>query len=76
MAVSLDKRNCYLEGERKLKYFDRYTEPFCVTECMLDSILRECQCRPSYMLIHQDIPYCKPNFQDYSCMDRNTSSSP
>lgn len=44
------KRNCFLEGEKKLKYFKIYTKINCEHECLKAAILDACGCVPFYMI--------------------------
>jgi acid-sensing ion channel, other len=37
-------RNCYFSNERRLKYFNHYTQANCETECMADLVLEKCGC--------------------------------
>lgn len=39
-----DNRDCFFEGERKLKYFKTYTKYLCETECLTNFSLRSCGC--------------------------------
>ena len=52
---SYDKevRQCYFEGERKLKLFKNYTRSNCELECLAEFTRRKCQC------IHYSMPRLK-----------------
>jgi acid-sensing ion channel, other len=41
---SADERKCYFSDERRLKYFEKYTQPNCETECEVDNVLEKCGC--------------------------------
>lgn len=41
---SVQKRQCYYEGERKLQFFKAYTKAHCNFECMTNFTLRQCGC--------------------------------
>ncbi|GAB6023957.1 hypothetical protein CHUAL_008687 [Chamberlinius hualienensis] len=43
--VAYRLRNCYLDGERHLAYFDIYTLSACQMECRLNMSLKKCGCR-------------------------------
>lgn len=45
-----EKRNCYLENEKTLKYFKIYTRINCEHECLSEAILKACECLPFYMI--------------------------
>ena len=50
--VPFEKRQCYVEGEGKLKYnFSglSYTRSSCLFECRTEKILEECRCLPYFM---------------------------
>lgn len=49
-TMSVDKRNCFLEGERELEYFKIYTKNNCEHECLGLMILEECFCVPFFMI--------------------------
>ncbi|CAO1407458.1 unnamed protein product [Diamesa serratosioi] len=38
------KRQCYFNGESKLKFFKVYTQSNCELECLTDYTLKECEC--------------------------------
>lgn len=48
-GIPVTKRNCYFANERKLKYFQTYTESNCRRECLADYSLEECGCIPFYL---------------------------
>jgi hypothetical protein len=51
-SVSFEKRQCYVEGEGKLKYNLSgllYTRSSCLFECRTEKILEECQCVPYFI---------------------------
>lgn len=43
-------RHCFLDGERKLKYFKKYTRINCEHECLGGAILEACGCVPFYII--------------------------
>lgn len=44
--MSIEKRKCYLQHEKKLKYFKIYTKANCEQECLSLTIARKCHCVP------------------------------
>lgn len=48
--MSIAKRNCFLENERKLKYFTIYTKSNCEQECLSLMIAKKCRCVPFYLI--------------------------
>ncbi|KAJ3617445.1 hypothetical protein MTP99_007162 [Tenebrio molitor] len=51
-------RNCYMELERPLKYFKKYTQDNCWLECLSNYTLLRCECVSYYMPRTEDIPIC------------------
>lgn len=45
-----EKRNCYLNGERNLKYFKKYTKNNCIDECRSEKMFKACDCVPFHMI--------------------------
>ena len=43
---SPDVRQCYFEGEKKLKFFKAYSKAHCEFECVANDTLEECVCVP------------------------------
>jgi hypothetical protein len=41
-------RQCHVEGEKKLKYFQRYSRSACSVECDTQFMEERCHCRPFY----------------------------
>lgn len=48
-SLSLNKRQCYLEDERKLHFFKVYTKRNCELECLTNSTYEYCGCASFYM---------------------------
>ncbi|KAL3267548.1 hypothetical protein HHI36_011668 [Cryptolaemus montrouzieri] len=55
------KRSCYFEKERKLKYFQRYTQSNCNMECWTNFTIQECGCVHFYMPRDADTRICSPS---------------
>ncbi|KAL7022253.1 hypothetical protein ACKWTF_012186 [Chironomus riparius] len=43
-AYSTDTRQCYIEGEKKLVYFKKYTRANCLLECLVKYTIEICGC--------------------------------
>ncbi|XP_046446200.1 pickpocket protein 28-like isoform X3 [Daphnia pulex] len=68
-SVSFEKRQCYVEGEGKLKYNLSgliYTRSSCLFECRTEKILEECQCLPYFIKVNVSVPSCR--LQSYPCV--------
>jgi hypothetical protein len=48
-AVSYFRRQCYIAGERQLKFFKIYTKSNCELECLTNLTLRYCNCSAFFM---------------------------
>lgn len=48
--VSPTKRNCYLQGEKVLKYFKVYTRRNCEEECLSDRMIETCGCVAFFLI--------------------------
>ena len=44
--VKPELRQCHLDGEIKLHYFDTYTSPYCQLECLTHILIERCHCVP------------------------------
>jgi amiloride-sensitive sodium channel len=53
-----DKRHCYFEGERQLKFFKSYTKHHCDLECVTNYTLDICGCVKFSMPRTQDTKVC------------------
>jgi hypothetical protein len=49
-SMAINVRNCYLNGEKKLKYFKVYTSKNCKEESLSDFIFNSCKCVPFYVI--------------------------
>ena len=58
VSYSLEKRQCYLEGERKLRYFKIYSRHNCEMECLSNFTALICECAPFYSVHGLDIKTC------------------
>lgn len=50
-----DARDCLLPHERNLKYFGKYLDDNCITECRMKHFLEYCACIPYYFPLHGKI---------------------
>nr|XP_023021680.1 uncharacterized protein LOC111510056 [Leptinotarsa decemlineata] len=55
---SSTKRECYLQGEKDLKFFQNYTQFNCKLECLANHTLHLCGCVAFYMPRERGIPIC------------------
>lgn len=46
----IEKRNCYLPGDRNLTFFRIYTKGNCKHECLSKAIEEQCGCLPFYVI--------------------------
>jgi amiloride-sensitive sodium channel len=53
-----EKRGCYFEGEKQLKFFKSYTKTLCDYECITNYTLQQCGCVKFSMPRTQDTPVC------------------
>jgi Amiloride-sensitive sodium channel len=59
-SYSAERRNCYFEDERKLRYFKKYTKRNCQTECFTEYLLKsnETECVEFYNIRNQHDKVC------------------
>jgi amiloride-sensitive sodium channel len=55
---SPEKRACYFENERQLKFYKSYTKSHCDFECMTNYTLKECGCVKFSMPRSEETPVC------------------
>ncbi|XP_061397734.1 pickpocket protein 28-like [Musca vetustissima] len=53
-----DKRQCYFNDERYLRYFKFYSQSNCQTECLANYTISKCGCAKFWMPKPMDIPTC------------------
>jgi acid-sensing ion channel, other len=55
-----EKRGCYFEGEKKLKYFKVYTKRNCEFECLAENLYNspKLNCTPYYMVRSDSVDRC------------------
>jgi acid-sensing ion channel, other len=64
-ALKPKDRKCYLDGERKLKYFKMYSKVLCDRECLSFVILENCGCVPYFMSRNESMKVC--NIKGMTC---------
>ncbi|XP_063703637.1 pickpocket protein 28-like [Culicoides brevitarsis] len=57
-SLTPDKRNCFFDGERNLKFFKIYSKSNCELECLTNITLDQCKCVQFWMPRHPDTPIC------------------
>ncbi|GLG96273.1 uncharacterized protein GBIM_03072 [Gryllus bimaculatus] len=53
-----EQRQCYYSDERKLKFFNVYSQTNCELECLSEESLKSCNCVEYYLPRHKDTPVC------------------
>jgi acid-sensing ion channel, other len=66
--TSPGRRQCYFEGEKKLKFFKNYTQSNCELECRSNSTLRACGCVKYFMVRDDETPIC--NITSLPCLKK------
>lgn len=57
-SIDPEKRNCFFDGEKELKYFKIYTKRNCETECFAELAMKTCNCTPFYFVREETTPLC------------------
>lgn len=73
IRYSPEKRQCYFDGERKLKFFNIYTENNCQMECVANHTLQECGCVRFEMIRSNDTKVC--SLSDIECYQKAMSET-
>lgn len=58
ISVAPEKRNCFFDGERELKFFKTYTKLSCEMECYSDYLFRSINCTPFYFARVESMEVC------------------
>jgi amiloride-sensitive sodium channel len=66
--LSWQDRMCFMDGERKLKYFKFYTQKNCEIECLSSKLLEKCKCIPYDFIRQNNTKVCE--LFDYICVDQ------
>ncbi|CAH1368714.1 unnamed protein product [Tenebrio molitor] len=56
--VDVEKRQCFFQDERPLRYFRSYTKRNCRLECQSNHTLNMCHCIPHYLPKSKIVPVC------------------
>uniref|UniRef100_A0A034WTB9 Sodium channel protein Nach n=1 Tax=Bactrocera dorsalis TaxID=27457 RepID=A0A034WTB9_BACDO len=64
---SPEKRQCYFNDERYLRYFRSYSQSNCQVECLTNFTINKCGCAKFWMPKPQDVPVC--SVEDINCYD-------
>ncbi|KAH8296948.1 hypothetical protein KR044_001339 [Drosophila immigrans] len=56
--ISAEKRQCYFNDERALRYFRAYSQSNCQTECLANFTMVKCGCVKFWMPKPLDVPVC------------------
>ncbi|GLG96270.1 Sodium channel protein Nach [Gryllus bimaculatus] len=62
------RRKCLFPGERRLQFFQYYTQSNCELECLANTTFRECKCVDFYMPQNRSMPVCKQDQE--SCVKK------
>jgi acid-sensing ion channel, other len=57
-SISPKERNCFFEGEKKLKYFKLYSRRNCEVECLSDFLKKEFKCTAFYLFRNNSRQVC------------------
>ncbi|XP_011181517.2 pickpocket protein 28 [Zeugodacus cucurbitae] len=64
---SPEKRQCYFNDERYLRYFRSYSQSNCQVECLTNFTINKCGCAKFWMPKPQDVPVC--GVENIACYD-------
>jgi acid-sensing ion channel, other len=67
-SFSVDERQCYMEGERKLKFFKKYSVRNCEMECISMLTLEQCGCVPFYGIRNSTTKICGVTSYMFDCI--------
>lgn len=68
-ALDASDRSCYIEGERKLRFFKVYTSRNCEIECFSNYSLTVCDCVPFEFVRGPDTRVCGLAVEDQDCLE-------
>jgi acid-sensing ion channel, other len=65
ISYTPEKRGCYFEGEKKLKYFKVYTRRNCEFECLADNLHNnpKLNCTPFFMVREDSMDHCDYRYE-------------
>lgn len=64
-SFPINERQCLMEGERKLKFFKKYSVRNCEMECLSTFTFEKCSCVPFYVLRNSTMAIC--GFLQFDC---------
>ncbi|XP_004533537.1 pickpocket protein 28 [Ceratitis capitata] len=64
---SPEKRQCYFNDERYLRYFRSYSQSNCQVECLTNYTINKCGCAKFWMPKPPEVPVC--GVEDINCYD-------
>lgn len=64
-GYEIDKRKCFFDEERQLKFFRYYSQSNCELECYLQFRLDKCGCVDYWMPRYRETPVCSFNTTQY-----------
>jgi acid-sensing ion channel, other len=70
-SFSPEKRKCFFEGEKVLRFFKTYSKALCEWECMSNKTLEKCGCAKFSMPRDANTPVC--NASSLTCVDSITT---
>jgi acid-sensing ion channel, other len=56
-----ERRGCYLQNEKPLRYFKKFTKGNCRSECLINSTLQKCGCVQFFMIRDLETRVCGIN---------------
>lgn len=64
-GYEIDKRKCFFDEERQLKFFRYYSQSNCELECYMQFRLDKCGCVDYWMPRYRETPVCSFNTTQY-----------
>lgn len=64
-SFPISERKCYMEGERTLRFFKKYSVRNCEMECFSTFTYEKCRCVPFYTIRNSTMEIC--SFSSYDC---------
>ncbi|CAG9808827.1 unnamed protein product [Chironomus riparius] len=65
------ERNCYLDSEKRLKFFKKYTIANCIQECLTDFMIKSCGCAEFFMIRNVTTRICSASEEECYLSARN-----
>ena len=64
----VEERQCYMENERKLRFFKKYSVQNCEMECLSMMALEKCSCLQFYMIRNSTMKICSLSYDNIRCI--------